>query len=177
MKYIGIVVAALGIIALAAGGVFVGIALHENSVITTQLRDQQVTLGLTKDQIAQGQVVDNAAEAQTAASTLGDHLKTIAPTYGALMAKSATGKFDPTNATDLTYGQGLTLENAMNLVVLGYGVDQAILGTGAALIVVGLGMGATGLIVYRVVAKKEQAVEERDIRDARLVQAPSAAGK
>ena len=54
MKYIGIVIAALGIIALAAGGVFVGVAVHENNYITTHLREQGVTLGLTKDQINNG---------------------------------------------------------------------------------------------------------------------------
>jgi len=147
MKYIGIVVAALGIVALAAGGVFVGVAFHENNYITTQLRAQGVTLGLTKDQIASGNVVDNAAEAQVAASTLGEHLKSIAPSYSALMAK--TGKFDPTNANDLTYGQGLNLQNAMNLVVLGYGVDEATMGPGAALIVVGLGIGAAGVMLFK----------------------------
>jgi len=147
MKYIGMAIAALGVIGLAVGGVFVGVAFHENSYITTQMRQQAVTLGLTKDQIAKGQVVDSAAEAQVAASTLGEHLKSIAPTYGALTAK--TGKFDPTNATQLDYGQGLNLQNAMNLVVLGYGVDQLILGTGAALIVLGFGLGATGILLTR----------------------------
>ena len=152
MKYIGIAIAALGVIGLAVGGVFVGVAVHENSYITTQMRQQAVTLGLTKDQIAKGQVVDSAAEAQVAASTLGEHLKSIAPTYGALTAK--TGKFDPTNATQLDYGQGLNLQNAMNLVVLGYGVDQLILGTGAALIVLGLGLGAAGILLTRQASKQ-----------------------
>ena len=63
------------------------------------------------------------------------------------MAK--TGKFDPTSATDLTYGQGMNLQNAMNLVVLGYGVDEVILGAGAALIVLGLGLGAAGVALAR----------------------------
>ena len=152
MKYIGMAIAALGVIGLAVGGVFVGVAVHENSYITTQMRQQAVTLGLTKDQIAKGEVVDNAAEAQVAASTLGEHLKSIAPTYGALTAKS--GKFDPTNATQLDYGQGLNLQNAMNLVVLGYGVDQLILGTGAALIVLGLGLGAAGILLTRQASKQ-----------------------
>jgi len=152
MKYIGMAIAALGVIGLAVGGVFVGVAVHENSYITTQMRQQAVTLGLTKDQVAKGEVVDNAAEAQVAASTLGEHLKSIAPTYGALTAKS--GKFDPTNATQLDYGQGLNLQNAMNLVVLGYGVDQLILGTGAALIVLGLGLGAAGILLTRQASKQ-----------------------
>jgi len=147
MKYFGMAIVALGIVGLAVGGVFVGVGLHEHAYITTQLRQQGVTLGLTKDQVAKGQVVDNAAEAQVAATTLGEHLKSIAPTYGALMAK--TGKFDPTSATDLTYGQGMNLQNSMNLVVLGYGVDEVILGAGAALIVLGLGLGAAGVALAR----------------------------
>ena len=42
----------------------------------------------------------------------------------------------------------------MNIVVLGYGVDELILGTGAALVVVGLGLGVVGLVIYRLARKQ-----------------------
>jgi hypothetical protein len=159
MKLISLAAAVLGIIGLAIGGVFIGVSQHEHSFITSQLREQGITLGLTKDQIANGEFVDNSAEAQTAAKMLSEHLKSIAPTYAALTAQNPSGKYDPTNMNDLTYSQGLNLMNSMNLVVLGYGVDQAIMGTGAGFLVVGLGLGATGIITYRVVSNKERTIK------------------
>jgi len=169
LKHISILAVILGIISVAIGGVFIGISQHENSYITNQLREQGVTLGLTQTQIAKGEVVDSAAEAQVAASTLGKHLKSIAPSYSALMASNPSGRFDPTNPTDLTYGQGLNLLNSMNIVILGYGVVEAITGTGAALVVVGLGLVTGGLIMLKLAAKREEAQVKQYEAEGRLV--------
>jgi hypothetical protein len=169
LKHISILATILGFISIVIGGIFIGIAQHENSYITSQLRDQGVTLGLTQDQIAKGEVVHNAAEAQTAAATLAKHLKSIAPSYSALMASNPSGRFDPTNPTDLTYGQGLNLLNSMNIVILGYGVVEAITGTGAALVVVGLGLATGGLIMLKLAAKREEVRVKQYETEARLV--------
>jgi|WetSurMetagenome_2_1015567.scaffolds.fasta_scaffold43465_3 hypothetical protein len=170
MKYLIIMISILGMISIAIGAVFIGIAQQKNNFITSQLREQWITLGLTQDQIAKGNVVDNAVEAQAASNTLAEHLKSIAPSYSALMAANPSGRFDPTNPTNLTYAQGLNLENAMNIVVAGYGVVEAITGVGAVVIVLGLGLTISGFVVFRLVAKKEEVAVIKEAT-GRLVEA------
>jgi hypothetical protein len=149
VRKLALMVMALGIVSLVIGAVFIGLAFQKNNYVVSSLRAQGVTLGLTKDQIAAGELVDSAPEAQIAADTLATHLTSIAPTYGALMAKSKTGKFDPTDPTQLDYAQGLNMENTFDTVILGFGVIQATMATGAALIVIGLAVGATGFGLFR----------------------------
>lgn len=153
MRSLSIVIAVLGIASLVIGGAFIGLAVQKNNYVVESLRAQKVTLGLTKDQIAQGQVVDNAQAAQAAADTLAEHLQSIAPTYGDLMAANGNGRYDPTNPNDLSYTQGLNLENSFDLVVLSFGVIQQTMVTGAALIIIGIAVGATGLVLFRLSKK------------------------
>ncbi len=153
-KYLALIILALGVISLVMGGTFVGLSIQKNNYLVTALRAQKITLGLTKDQIAAGKVVDNSQEALAAAEVLNEHLASIAPTYGDLMASNATGRFDPSDPRDVTYGQGLNLENSMNLAVLSFGVIQETMATGIALAVIGLAIGATGFFLFRT-AKKE----------------------
>ena len=153
IHYLGALVGVLGIACLILGAIFVGMAVQKNNYVADSLRAQQVTLGLTTAQIAQGQVIDNAQTALVAANTLAEHLKSIAPTYTALMAASKTGKFDPTNPTQLDYAQGLNMQNSLNLVVLSFGVIQETMVTGAALIIIGIAVGATGLVLFRLSKK------------------------
>jgi hypothetical protein len=149
MRYLAMLVAVLGIASLVMGAAFVGLAAQKNNYVVSALRQQNVTLGLTKDQIANGEIVDNAQKAQVAAETLSKHLQRIAPTYGDLMKANTTGKYDPTDPNDLTYTQGLNMENSFNLAVLSFGVIQESTATGVALIIIGIAVGATGLIVFR----------------------------
>jgi hypothetical protein len=162
-KYLAMSVLLLGIVVLAIGSVFIGLAYQKNAYITSALRDQKITLGLSKDQIAQGQLVDNAQSAQVAAETLNAHLKSIAPTYGDLMAaNSATGgKYDPTNPKNLTYTQGLNMENSLNIAVLGFGVIQETIAVGIVLIIIGLLAGATGLSLIRLTQKQTETEKKR----------------
>jgi hypothetical protein len=146
-KYLGFVVIVLGILSLVLGGVFVDQAVQKNHYVTSELRQQRITLGLTKEQIANGSLVDNAHEAQVAADTLEKHLQSIAPTYVDLTAANPSGKFDPTNTKDLTYAQGLNLRNSMDTAVLAFGVIQESLATGIALIIIGLAIGLVGLVL------------------------------
>lgn len=149
IKVVSLLVVVIGIVSLVIGAVFIGIAVQKNNYLVNSLREQKVTLGLTQDQINNGEFVDSAAEAQTAADTLAEHLQSIAPTFGDLTAQNPNGRFDPTNPTNLDYGQGLNMENSFNMVVMGFGVIQATMATGAALIIIGLGIGATGVVLFR----------------------------
>ena len=152
-------VAVLGIISVIIGGTFIGLAVQKNNYVVSNLQAQKVTLGLTNDQIAKGQVVDNAAGALVAANTLAEHLKGIAPTYNDLMASNKGGKFDPTAVTNLDYTQGLNMENSFNLVVLAFGVIQETEVTGAALIVIGLGVAATGFVLVKLAGKSSETIK------------------
>ena len=152
-RYLSVLVGLLGIVSLVAGLVFIGMAIQKNNYVADTLAAQKVTLGLTQQQISQGQVVDNAQEAQVAASTLAEHLQSIAPTYTALMAANKSGKYDPTNANDLSYAQGLTMENSFNLAVLSFGVIQETMVTGIVLVIIGIAVGATGLVLFKLSKK------------------------
>ncbi len=148
-RYLATIVMLLGIVSLAVGGAFIGIAVQKNNYLVAQLRSQNVTLGLTKDQIAKGDVVDTAQEAQVAANTLATHLNSMAKTYNDLMAANPNGRYDPTNSTDLSYTAGLNMENSFNLVVLGFGVIQETEVTGVILAVIGAAIIIVGVILFR----------------------------
>jgi hypothetical protein len=154
-QYLAMLVVVLGIVSLVMGAAFIGLAVQKNNYVTSALRQQKVTLGLTKEQIANGEVVDNAQTAQVAAETLAKHLQSIAGgTYSDLMAVNKSGKYDPTDINDLKYTQGLNMENSFNLAVLSFGVIQETMAVGAALIVIGIAVGATGFMLFRL-GKKE----------------------
>jgi hypothetical protein len=159
IQMVSMLVVVLGIVSLVIGAVFVGLAVEKNNYLVDSLRAQQVTLGLSQEQIAKGELVDNAQTAQVAADTLAEHLQSIAPTYGDLMAKNKTGKYDPTNPSNLSYTQGLNMENSLNLAVLGFGVIQETMATGAALIVIGLGVGATGSVLFILSRKSSEIIK------------------
>ena len=149
VRKLSIKVILLGIVSLAAGGVYIGLGIQKNNYLVKQLKTQKVTLGLTAAQIANGDLVDNMQEAQVAANTLAEHLGSIAATYSNLMAANPNGKYDPTNATDLTYTQGLNMENSFNMIVLGFGVIQETEATGAILVVIGVAILLVGVILFR----------------------------
>ncbi len=153
-QYLAMLVVVLGIVSVAIGAAFIGLAAQKNNYITNELRQQNVTVGLTKEQIANGEIVDNARKAQIAAETIAKHLQSISPTYNDLMALNPSGKYDPADPNDLKYTQGLNMENSFNMAVLSFGVIQETMVTGTALIVIGIAVGATGFMLFKL-GKKE----------------------
>jgi hypothetical protein len=153
-QYLAMLVVVLGIVSVVIGTAFIGLAAQKNNYITNELQQQNVTVGLTKEQIGNGEIVDNAQKAQIAAETIAKHLQSIAPTYNDLMTLNPNGKYDPANPNDLKYTQGLNMENSFNMAVLGFGVIQETMATGVALIVIGIAVGATGFMLLRL-GKKE----------------------
>lgn len=166
-RNLGLLVLGLGIVGLIIGMAFIGLAVQKNNLVTSELRAQNVTLGLSQEQINNGQVVDNAQTAQAAADILAKHLKSIAPTYGDLMTQNPNGRYDPSNPTNLTYTQGLNMENSMNLAVLSFGVIQVAEVTGGALVAIGFAVGATGLILIRL-AQREKVAEKKTVKSGTL---------
>jgi hypothetical protein len=53
----------------------------------------------------------------------------------------------------LTYAQAMNLENYLYMAVTAFGLTQAVMGSGAYMIVVGLAVLLTGLALYRLGAR------------------------
>jgi hypothetical protein len=144
---LAIMVLLLGAVSIVVGAVFIGEAISKQIWITDTMRQEKVTLGLTDAQIAQGDVVDNAKEAQAAADKVRADRHEIATTYEDLLAASG-GRYDPTSPQDLSYTQALNLENYLYMAVLSFGVIQVIMGVGAALVAIGVALIGTGIVLY-----------------------------
>jgi hypothetical protein len=118
---LGILILLIGVVSIVIGTVFIGEAVSKNIWIKDTMKQEKVTLGLTQEQIVNGQVVDNAKDAQAAADKVRADRHQIADTYEDLIAPSG-GKYDPTNPKDLSYTQALNLENYLYMAVLSFGV-------------------------------------------------------
>lgn len=145
-KILATIVIVLGVIGIAIGGLFVGQGFAKDNLLKTAMDQEKITLGIPTDKLAAGEVIDTAKEAEIAGDTVREHRHTIAPTYGDLLEGK---QFDPSNMEQLTYAQALNLENYLYLAVLGFGVTQIAMGAGAAMIVLGLALVATGVILVR----------------------------
>jgi hypothetical protein len=150
IKTIGIIVLLLGLVGLGVGGAFIGIGVAKNNQVATSLRAEKVTLGISAEDVAKGQVVDTMSEAQKAADTLTTHRRSIAPTYSDLLGGA---KFDPSNLKQLSYAQGMNLQNYMYTAVLAFGLAQSIIANGAFMIATGLALVVAGFAIFKLSKK------------------------
>lgn len=145
-RYLAITVLLAGLVGVIIGSLFIAQAVQKDSWMKEAMRTEHVTLGLSEEQIAEGQVIDSREEAQVAGDTIREHRRNIASTYEELLAG---GRFDPTNPAHLSYAQAMNMENYLYLAVLGFGVTTVILGIGAFMTIVGLALGGTGVVLLR----------------------------
>lgn len=146
-RWLAIIVMGLGLVAIVIGGVFIGQGVAKNHLLVTSMQQEKITLGIPSDKLTAGEVIDNAKEAQIAGDTVREHRHSIAPTYGDLLGGK---QYDPTNPLQLTYAQALNLENYLYLAVLGFGVTQIAMGSGAFMVVTGVALGGTGWALHRI---------------------------
>jgi len=139
-RYLAIVVLLLGVVSLAIGAAFIVQGQAKAAFLRDALQQEQVTLG-----VAGGGIIDTAAEAQAAADTVRSHRHAIAPSYSDLLG---SGRFDPTNPLHLTYAQAINLENTLYLAVLGFGLTDVVIASGAFMIVTGIALGGTGVVLF-----------------------------
>ncbi len=154
-KFLAIGITIVGLASIILGVVFIQMAAQKEAWMRDAAALEKVTLGLNEEQIKSGQVVDSSAEMQAAADVLREHRRSIAPTYNDLLKG---GRYDPTNPQHLTYAQALNMENYLYLGVLGFGVTQIVTVTGAFMIVVGLAIGAAGMLLYNMAKKTVAAI-------------------
>ena len=147
LKAAAIIVLLLGVVGLGIGGAFVGMGWAKYNQITTYLRAEKVTLGLSAADIAKGKVVDNLSEAQNAALVLTKDRQSIAPTYNALLAGK---KFDPTNPTELSYAQAMNLQTNIYTAVLAFGLSESIMADGGFMLVAGIAFVVVGIVLFRI---------------------------
>lgn len=149
-RYLAILVVIFGVVSVVIGSVFIAQGVEKSSWMKEAMRLEKVTLTLSDEQIAKGEVIDTLEEAQAAGDTIREHRRNIAPTYEELLGG---GRFDPTNPQQLSYAQALNMENYLYLAVLGFGVTTVIMGTGAFMIIMGVALGTTGVVLFRVTGR------------------------
>jgi len=135
----------LGVMSVVIGGVFIGQGVSKNNQLVEAMRIEQVGLGI-EDAELQNEVIDSLAEAQKAGDTIREHRRGIAATYEDLLGE---GRFDPANPQHLSYAQALNLENYLYLAVVAFGLTQSVTANGAFMVIMGVALGGTGLVLYR----------------------------
>ena len=149
-RILAIAVLLLGAVAIVIGGVFLGQGVSKNNLLVTAMEQEKITLGIPSEKLAAGELIDTAKEAEIAGDTVREHRHTIAPTYGDLLGGE---QFNPADLKQLTYAQALNLENYLYLAVLGFGLVQVVMASGAFMIVTGLALGGTGAVLYQLSRK------------------------
>jgi hypothetical protein len=137
-------VVVLGIVGIVLGIAFIYKGTSTYNLLQTDMRAEKITLGISTDKIAAGEVIDTLEEAKIAADTIREHRHGISPTYGDLLAGK---KFDPANPTQLTYAQAMNLENYLYLAVAAFGLATVTTYTGIFMVVTGVALGAGALLV------------------------------
>ena len=146
VRYLSIAVIALGIAGLAIGVAFIVEGKAKSDYLKEAMREEQITLGLTEEQIEQGNLVDTASEAQKAGDTIREHRRSIAPTYGDLLGE---GRFDPAIPAHVTYMQALNLETYLYFAVASFGLTTVVQVSGIFMLVTGIALTIIGVLVLR----------------------------
>ena len=140
IRGLSILVLFLGVVAVVLGGVFIAQGIGKENLLVTSMQQEKIELEGVEG------IIDTAEEAQIAGDTIREHRHGIAPTYGDLLGE---GRFNPAEPMQLTYAQALNLENYLYLAVLGFGVTQVVLASGAFMVVTGLALAGTGVALHR----------------------------
>jgi hypothetical protein len=151
LRVSGIILILLAVAALSMSAAFLYEGFSKQMFIEGAMRTENITLSsLGVKGPNSGLVIQNAETAQIAADKVRADRRSIAPSYGVLMAG---GKYDPTNPEHLAYAQALNLENYLYMAVLGLGVTTIAEAIGGFMLIVALALGVTGYS-FLVLAKK-----------------------
>ena len=135
VRNLSIIVLVFAVIALAMGIVFIQQGFAKEAFLVEAMTNEEITFEGVEG------IIDNAEKAQLAGDTVREHRHGIAPTYGDLLGGE---RFNPAEATHLSYAQVLNLENYLYLAVASFGVFTVVKVTGVFMIIMGLALGATG---------------------------------
>jgi hypothetical protein len=149
VRVLGLLALLAGVAAVVIGGVFIGEGIAKNNLIVDRMNIEKVSLNLDPNNPTVFTPINNAEDAQKAADTIAAHRREIAPSYQDLLSQG-TGRFDPTNPTDLTYAQAMNLENYLYMAVTAFGLIQVTIANGVFMVIVGLAIGGIGFGLYRI---------------------------
>ena len=149
-KILAIVVIVLGVVNMGLGITFISIGADKQSYLQEAMDREQITLELSDEQIAEGEVVDTSAEAQRAGDLVRQHRHEMG-TYSEVLGG---GRFDPTKPEQLTYGQALNLENYLYLAVNSFGLVTVAIVAGVSMLLTGIAFVLVG--VWTVLAKRKE---------------------
>ena len=144
-RNLAIIVVFLGVVGIIMGGVFIGLGMARDNELKEAMRAEHIILGI-EDEVAKGEVIDSLEEARKAGDTIREHRRGIAVTYEDLLGGE---RFDPTSPKHLTYAQALNLENYLYLAVVAFGLTQSVIASGVLMIIMGIALGATGVVLLR----------------------------
>ena len=144
MRVLSVLVVLVGLVGIVMGAVFVGLGVVKNNQLVEAMQVEQVKLSLEEG--AAPALVDTSAEAEAAGDLIREHRRGIAITYQELLGE---GRFDPTSPEQLSYAQAMNMENYLYLAVIGFGLIQAVMASGAFMIITGVALGGTGLVLYQ----------------------------
>jgi uncharacterized membrane protein len=142
-KILAVVVIVLGVVNLALGVAFIAIGESKQAYLQEAMDREQITLTLSDEQIAAGEVIDTAAEAQAAGDLVREHRHEMG-TYNEVLGG---GRFDPSQPEQLTYAQALNLENYLYLAVASFGLTTVAIVAGAGMLVTGIALVIVGAMV------------------------------
>jgi hypothetical protein len=151
-RLLALLVMVLGLVCLVLGSFFIYQGLSKQNWLTSNIKEEKITLGLTQEQINAGVVLQSMDDLLTAGDTIRGHRHGIAPTYNDALGGK---QYDPANPKEATYAQAMNLENYLYLGVLSFGVVQVVEGAGAFMIVVAVALWAIGIILWRLSRSRE----------------------
>ena len=128
----------VGIISIVFSGVFLYEGFDKSKLITREMQSENITYTSAGGEIAG--VIDNPAEAIVMAGVLKEHRSTR---YGAY---TTLKNGDPNRDQIL---KAMTMENALNLAVLGYGVTDVVKASSAFMGLTGLLFTVAGVVLAR----------------------------
>jgi hypothetical protein len=150
-RLLSLLVIVLGVACLGIGAFFLYQAASTSNYLTTNIKQEKITLGLSQDQISAGQVDFMADQLQKASEQVRSDRHNIAATYNDLLGGQ---HYNPTDPKQLTWAQALNLESSLNLAILSYGVIQIAEGAGAFMIIVAIALWAIGIVLWRLSDRK-----------------------
>ena len=132
----------IGLGMMVIGSIFIALGLDAKSDIRTALSKERVIT--SSDAAIPGVLVEDANTAKAQAEAIEEH------TFGRFGPYSGMERDDPNRDV---YLNGLTLRNALNLAVVGFGVSDMAIGLGAITVVLGLMIVALSIPAHLLVMR------------------------
>ncbi len=145
-----VLVLLMAIASLVVGGIFIFMGFAKQGEVKAGLAVEKVAYNFTEDKTAKPTPVENMTDLENMAKTLKSHRDKIAPSYGELTARNETKKFDPTNPSNLSYAQGMNLENSVRIALLSFGLTWVMIGAGAFMVMMGFALLFISLVLMKV---------------------------